>query len=125
MDAHKVSQTDTSQYINRIGFVNFVLWRHFQLAYMEKEDIGDRFVLFPLTETASFSHSTKSHDPYPSMLPHHSPILGRHQIQIHRLLLPIPDITDHDRDTKTVTPAYRRIIDYTTYSLTAATLLFP
>ena len=62
------------------------------------------------------------------MLPHHSPItmnLGHHQIQIHRLLLPIPNIADHDRDTKTVTPAYRRIIDYTTYSLAAATLLFP
>ena len=79
--------------------------------------------------TKSIWHSLlKSHDHYPSMLPHHSPItmnLGWHQIQMHRLLLPITDITDHDRDTKTVTPAYRHIIDYTTYSLTAATLLFP
>ena len=80
----------------------------------------DRLDLFPYTKTPHFRILIIL------FLPRHSPIslnFSRYQTEIHRL--PIPDITDHDRDTKTVTPAYRRIIDYTTYSLTAATLLFP
>ena len=83
---------------------------------------------FCISTNSTWYSLLKSHDHYPSILPRHSPItmnISRYQTKMHRLLLPIPDIADHDRGTKTATPAYCRIISYTTYSLMAATLLFP